>query len=265
MTRSGLLSSKTLLSIAVSMLTAWFPVQAATEVIIIDTHIIKTFLTGSIDQSDAEHYESLEQGVKMINETTKKPVAVSIELNSSGGDVTSAMRIGQVLRRIKALASVKNEATCLSACTFVLAGAGYRAVEERARIGIHRPYQVDSEDSSPETERSKYTTLQKQVESYLEEMNIAKSLYQDMVRISPQNIRFLSWTELERYGLGHNDPFFEEADELKKAKSLGISRQELAKRRSREFGICGGWPDFSNESEFKRRFECRERVVSTGK
>lgn len=107
--------------------------------------------------------------------------------------------------------------------------------------------------------------LQIKVEKYLSEVNVSPKLYSDMMMIPSHRIKILTLDELASYGLAQNDPYFDEADEMNTAIGLGISRQELVKRRSIEFDICGEWPENNNREKIFARFECRDRVLKTGK
>lgn len=244
-----------------------FMCQAAladTEIVPIDINFFRAYLTETITEADANRFEALEKNVKTLTGMTGKSLAMIVDVNSAGGDVTAAMRIGRVLRRMKSMVAVRGGAVCASSCVLVIAGAGYRSIEENTKIGIHRPYQVKAEESTPEKEKQKFAVLQRKIEEYLDEMNIARSLYHDMLRISPQDVRFLTRREIESYGLGQDDPYIEEANELRMAKELGISRKELANRRARVFKVCGGWPETSDMVALEKRLDCTGRVLKTG-
>lgn len=106
------------------------------------------------------------------------------------------------------------------------------------QVGIHRPYDPGNTNISSKSQKKKYANLANKIKDYLSEMNIQPKLYDDMIYISPENIKMLSINELQSYGLGVNDPYIEEATSASYAKQLGISRQELARRMAYADHIC---------------------------
>lgn len=129
--------------------------------------------------------------------------AMVVHLDSGGGQLTSAIAIGRLLRAHKAVVKVGASSSCLSACIFVLAGAPYRVVEPGAVISIHRPY--DPEDAQlPAAQReAKQARLDAFVRAYLKEVNVPPALYEAMLN-APDG-RALTPPELAWYGLNATD------------------------------------------------------------
>jgi hypothetical protein len=72
---------------------------------------------------------------------------VEIHLNSLGGDLEAAVRIGRLLRsNAPVRATVLPSAVCASACVFALVGATTRLIG--GSVAVHRPYTVDSRSRS---------------------------------------------------------------------------------------------------------------------
>jgi len=79
-------------------------------------------------------------------------------------------------------------------------------------------------------------------------MNVNVALYDDMFRISPSNIRFLTREELEKYGMTDIDPYVEEALVTSLANEMHLSKGEYLRREARiktecnlrqpTFGVC---------------------------
>lgn len=173
---------------------------------------------------------------KTVIRTIRKPVVVIAELDSPGGEVSAAVELGRLLRKHKALAKVEDGSICASACVFVLAGATNRNVV--GEVLIHRPYNPDDQVTSATLQKEKYSALRKEVAKFLDEVNISTSLYDDMLRISPDEARALSASDLEKYGLSADDPYEDEANDVKEAKRLGVSRQEYGRRKTRSRTVC---------------------------
>lgn len=227
--------------------------------------IIKVWLTNVITTSDALRFEEMLAQQKKHIAKTGDQVIYTVNLESDGGDVTAAMRIGRALRKMEALAM---PIKCHSACVFVLAGAGYRAVGKDSKVGIHRPYQQEAVLTNPENEKRKYKQMQLEVERYLTEMNVPLTLYTDMMLIPPDQLKILTRNELSSYGLAENDPYMDEARAMKKASKFGVSRQELARRESLIKQSCilkSARTDAENELIVNAYHECTQRILITGK
>ena len=181
------------------------------------------------------------------------------KLNSRGGSVRAALEIGRILRRVGAMAVVESDAICMSSCVYVLAGAANRSVN--GQVGIHRPYEPDGNETSASAQKQRYAKLGADVKEYFAEMNIPPKLYDDMLYISPEDVRVLTGRELQTYGLNQNDPFFEEADAVKQAQRLGISRAALAERKAKANRECPWDGDKSKEALLKL-LDCRSAIIN---
>ncbi len=219
------------------------------------------FLTGEIKRADVTVLERL------------APQHRVIFLNSAGGNLDAAMDLGRILRKLGTVAIVSPDHVCASACVFVLAGSNNRTVG--GKVGIHRPYQSRDDATTAEEQKTFYSSLGNKVKEYLNEMNINPALYDDMIRISSDSVKFLSEQDLERYGLSEMDPYTEEADSAYQAKELKISKQELLKRKakidrdcqrymnktqSENYGICAVAILYGiSMDEYRRRDELAKR------
>lgn len=161
-----------------------------------------------------------------------------IDLNSRGGDVATAMKIGRYLRRLEFDTSVGNNARCLSSCVFILASGLNKTVVDNNIIGIHRPFGMTTGSTSREDAAKKYREMTAQVYAYFDEMNMPRSLPEVMLRIPPEQMKMLSFNEAEQFGLIGKDPVAQERDDAWNAKRFGISRQEYLVRRNRALNSC---------------------------
>jgi hypothetical protein len=162
-----------------------------------------------------------------------------VALDSLGGDVAASIEIGSLMRDQNITATISSSAKCVSACVFVLAGASQRKI--KGAVGIHRPYFTtmgNSTANSPDAVIHNYRELVKQVRDYLTDMGVAPRLLDEMLRIEPNDVRYLTRTELEAYGLGEGAPgddveniaSYKEAVAIKAAAAYGLSRQEYNRR-----------------------------------
>jgi ATP-dependent protease ClpP protease subunit len=181
-------------------------------------------------------------------------------INSPGGSVTAAMAIGRLLRKERASLIIGNDQECISACVLILAGAVQRIIG-RASVGIHRPYFEGlngSQSLRPEKVRELYDGLLQSIRSYLREMYVSEQLADDMLRIEPADVRYLSPSELDGYGLSWNDPVEQETVDLKEAQELGLDRREYIRRQGLRKALC--YP----LTNYNQRIMCIDRVMKFG-
>ncbi|MGH6678062.1 MAG: hypothetical protein ACREDL_03790 [Bradyrhizobium sp.] len=180
-----------------------------------------------------------------------------ITLNSPGGYVASALEIGRLIRNEQGHTAVEEDATCASACVLIFAAGLSRAADtpetavdfpapgfvpihhKSAAIGIHRPALADI---SRETEMLEVKAAADQDEhelrQYAAEMNVNPQLIDDMFAIPPNEIKWLSKKDLQRYGLGFLDPVYLETVSINEAKKYNITPAEWRSRNSSALRAC---------------------------
>ena len=211
----------------------------------------KITLTGQIQADDLENF-------KMFSEMALKTEKYYINLDSVGGDLETALAIGRIVRADRVDIIIAGNAKCLSSCVFVLAGGISRTVF--GAVGIHRPFVPEDLITTAELQKEQYDRLGAIVKSYLKDMNISAELYEHMLRVPPDEIAYLSDSELQRYGLNGNDPYEEAAKTARLAKRYGISVEEYLRRKAKTKIICE--PFAMDLSIYP---DCLERVYREGK
>lgn len=171
-----------------------------------------------------------------------KRVYIGATLNSIGGSVDAAIRLGEIIRSAKGRVFVSSGAICYSSCVLVLAAAPRRHIESTAKIGIHRPYFRNTLSVSDEGMDETYRKLTTRLENFLNSSGVRPQLASEMMRIPPEQVRILTPAELDYYGLGTNNIAVQELDAMREAGEYGISRQELVRRRQNVSRICGPAP-----------------------
>ena len=209
-------------------------------------------LSGTITTDDLKHFITFSQMAR------KEGMPYTVVLNSLGGDVETAISMGRIVRQEDVIVGVYGNDKCVSSCVFVLAGGKSRIVNGRARVGIHRPFSPIDMQTTTLQQRQKYERLEKEVKSYLREMNIPTELYDHMVRIPPEKVKYLSEAELQRYGLNENDPYDDAAQTASLAKRLGISNQEMIRRKAK-------WDKECSTTSASNLEECSRRVIDEGR
>ncbi|WP_462379556.1 COG3904 family protein [Pseudomonas sp. Marseille-QA0892] len=172
--------------------------------------------TGSISGDDYEQL-SEEMALKDLSNTSFK-VAV---LNSTGGEVYEAMKIGRLLRRERFDTTVPQGGACQSACVYLLAAGIGKAVY--GLVGIHRPYFSVSPngDAGASLKRVKAISA-----DYFDEMNVPTRLADDMYSIQPSDMKVLSVAELGSYRLNQRDFVIDEQEAITNMDVTGWDRQQ---------------------------------------
>lgn len=172
-----------------------------------------------------------------------------VTLNSPGGDVMEAMRMGRFIRETLTDTFVASE--CASACVLVFLAGATQSSLDGARIGVHSPYfdkQYFAGLNRAEAE-GKYRALQASTRQYLLEMDVPTWLIDRMFSVPSDDIYFLSVAE--RKALRASPPALAE---WFRARCNPPSAEE-----QRRFNIFDepspSRPDYREFQSFKSRFD----------
>lgn len=182
------------------------------------------YVAGEITNRFADAIEQLARNNGKVNNL------IVVEPGSPGGDVQAALRIGRVLRKLEVQAHLY--APCASACVLMIAGAVYRGTGRTVGpnlIGLHRPFATTA-SASFAAEQTRVNMYSDEIRRYMSEMNIGPGFFEAMTRVDPQNIRWVSTTEIASLGMPEWDPVYFEYRVGQRADELGISRKELNRR-----------------------------------
>mgnify|MGYP006080514591 FL=1 len=81
--------------------------------------------------------EIIEGDLYRLKSSLQKYGNLRIDLNSLGGSLNEALRIGEFIRSNGLATHIPNDATCASACVTIFAGGVIRTAHSSANIGIH--------------------------------------------------------------------------------------------------------------------------------
>jgi hypothetical protein len=175
-----------------------------------------------------------------VNFKNKNPSCklFQINLDSRGGDINEAMKIGRIIREKELWTSVDLDSRCHSACVLIL-GAGVIRLPN-FNVGIHRPYFVslDKNLSTSDIQKLRKQMISK-MKAYAEEMDLSDRLIDDMMSIPPERVKILSLDELDNYRLSGTDASFDEKRTNDQAQFYGITSAELRKREMEAERRCG--------------------------
>lgn len=134
---------------------------------------------------------------------------LSIRLNSKGGSVDEAIRIGSFIRDAELQTSVYVTDICFSSCVLIFAAGVIKF--SFGNIGIHRPYfsslSPSLSRSEIQAERNKITD---KLKKYASKVDISASLIERMLSIPPESIVILNDNEKEFYRLVGYDASYDE-------------------------------------------------------
>lgn len=89
-------------------------------------------------------------------------------------------------------------------------------------------------------------------------MNVSERLAEDMLKIAPADVRYLSRDVQIGYGLSYVDPIEQETIDLQEAQSMGLDRPEHIRRQALATAKCG-----VARLDVKS-FDCRDKVMKSG-
>jgi ATP-dependent protease ClpP protease subunit len=190
---------------------------------------------GDISQDDSEKFKKSYLELKRKNSSSEckylKNYNISIALNSKGGSIYEAMRLGRVIRENEFVTKVYKNEVCASACVLMF-GAGTNKISF-GKIQIHRPYfsELDSNLSYRQIQNMRYKIIE-DMKNYANEMDFSSILIDEMIAISPENMRTLTSSEMEKYRMLGDDPTIDEKNVAKNAAFYGITSAEYRRKNA---------------------------------
>jgi len=188
---------------------------------------------------------------------------IRFSINSGGGDVYVAMRIGRILRALNASVTVPHGAVCHSSCVIILASGVKRSVTPTSRIGLHRPYfaNLDHRETRQQV-AARLNRVYADMGAYFQEMGQPASLLDAMRAVPPERIRLLTYDEVEKFMLAGEDPIHQERVLAREAHRYGTTSAEMRRRQALADQMCRtpprSWSDaFRDDPNF---YPCSESI-----
>ena len=182
-------------------------------------------ISGKINSDDPEKLRASISQLEIILKDSNSPPNMSVLLDSPGGNVSSAIEMGNILRESLAHTVVDGGASCSSACILLLAGGVMRDVFFDGKLGLHRPrfeYEEYANLSSKDAKQAYDKLVDKCVE-YMKNMGVSDNIFSDMLKTPSQDIKFVSRDYAEENNLIGVDPGWEEWSRAKQIKNEGNS------------------------------------------
>jgi hypothetical protein len=190
---------------------------------------VLAFFSGPLTRADL-----VSAGVmmKLLEAGKQKLAGNTVWFASDGGDIDVAMDLGRLLRRHRVLTQVGTNDQCASACVFAFMGGERRTVA--GRLGIHRPYFPSTQDD-PERQ-VRFRLMQKTLKDFIEELDFPNSLYEAVMLVPPESMKFLSAAELKTFYLEGISPSSEDILDAAAARQLGLSMPDYLRRKAQAPG-----------------------------
>ena len=160
----------------------------------------EVWITGPISENDAKQFDLLSSSFEY-----ERPF---IHLDSTGGDVVAAMKIGRIIRKYEGSTVVNNSYKCYSSCALIFISGVTRVLNDRAELGLHRPYLADAPLSRGAIEKQVPLMLST-VKSFVSEMGVTENFYQMMFNTEPSEILIYRSGTVEKL-VPMSDPTFDE-------------------------------------------------------
>lgn len=138
-------------------------------------------------------YEALLKGIQRHPGKYAKKIVM---LDSIGGSVAEAMRMGRLLRETGFDTLVPSTGLCQGSCVYLLAAGHRKSV--RGPVGIHRPYYTGSDSVHSASSAGAARSSQA---AYFKDMQIPLKLLDAIHSTEPRRMRVLTPSELTLYGL----------------------------------------------------------------
>ncbi len=181
----------------------------------------------------------------------KNPGVKFLVLDSRGGDVIEAIRIGELVRALRISTEVADRSLCASSCFFIWMNGAYRvSVAENSRsgsgpVGLHRPFLVNPTNSEGSLQLQSKIMLE--VRNYLEKNLIPRRLIDIMLTRPSNDIYWLTWNDIEELS-----PTPPDLEELYIAKCQANTRQLLVQLEQ---------ANLKNDLQEKSRVEIQLRKI----
>ncbi|MBV7410393.1 hypothetical protein [Maritimibacter sp. DP1N21-5] len=151
-------------------------------------------LTGQIAPGDAQRI-----GDALATRANAGQRVERINLDSTGGSVFDAIEIGETIRASGIATNVGDNAVCLSACPYMLAGGTTRSAASTARVGVHQHYFGENTILPAFMAVEDVQRGQAEVMAYLTRMGIGLGVMEHAMRTPPEQIYLLTPEELVDY------------------------------------------------------------------
>jgi hypothetical protein len=196
---------------------------AFADTAITDGTISTVHISGTITNRDAEQLQELSTKLER-----KVPM---VFLDSTGGEVSAAISIGRLIRKISGWTYIFGR--CYSSCALIFIGGVERF--NYGELGLHRPY-LSSSPQSRETLEKQVPLMLSMIKSYVTEMGITDNFYQQMVNTEPSQMLTLGDGDSTAL-VPVKDAVFDEVETARNARRFGLTTAQM-RQRDQDADLC---------------------------
>lgn len=178
----------------------------------------------------------------------------ALNLDSRGGDVVEAIRLGELVRALRLQVQVADGGMCASACFFVWINGAYRVAVSReykngsGSVGLHRPFLINPENQ--ESSLQKQSKVIAGVRDYLDSNFIPRRLIDIMMSRPSNDVYWLTEDDFDE--LGATPPALEELYISKcGANTRQLTTQKIEAKRARDSAA-----EAKVDAQLRKIFQC---------
>ncbi len=142
-----------------------------------------------------------------------------LDLDSSGGQVESAIVAGDSIGESGWTIWVREGSICHSACVFVLAAGDNRLLS--GKVGIHRMMRISSKATSRAELNRELHEVYDNVKDYLQRNGVAVGVADLMMTVPNRSLRLLTPEELRQFGLDGTNAVQDDLERIKQMRACG--------------------------------------------
>ncbi|AWH24747.1 hypothetical protein [Stenotrophomonas sp. YAU14D1_LEIMI4_1] len=142
-----------------------------------------------------------------------------LDLDSSGGQVESAIVAGDSIGESGWTIWVREGSICHSACVFVLAAGDNRLLS--GKVGIHRMMRISSKATSRAELNRELHEVYDNVKDYLQRNGVAVGVADLMMTVPNRSLRLLTPEELRQFGLDGTNAVQDDLERIKQMRTCG--------------------------------------------
>lgn len=185
---------------------------------------VELIIDGEIREGDVETFVQSVQWA-YANERELRGVI----LNSIGGDMNVAIRIGRMIRALRLSTSMRDGDSCLSSCALIYI-SGYPRMAFGGQLGLHRPY-MGGPPSISAPSRESILGMYSQMADHMRAMGLSEALIEVSLRTEPEEMFMIAGRSAIWEAIPTLDPVGEELSVWWRAQTYGLSMQEYRRLR----------------------------------
>ncbi len=211
-------------------------------------------IVGEIVSGDLVKLQKAVEKYESLSNRLPNPL---ILLDSPGGNVAEALKMGRFLRERMAHTAVDSGSDCSSSCVFLMAGGVRRDVFLNGRIGLHRPrFEFEHYGSLNQNQaRKAYHALKQQCTEYMNNMGISQRVFENMLITPSQEIIFIGRETAKEMGLVGSDPAWEEWERARSVNKNGLVAVEAMDL------LIACYNSGANKSECDRKYQLHSQSI----